>query len=53
MYGIDGAYYLIQVERILSTGMMKYPDPPLSFYLFSALTLLVENDTLAVKLLPR
>ena len=50
MYGIDGAYYLIQVESILSTGVMKYPDPPFSFYLFSALTLLVGNDTLAVKL---
>lgn len=50
MYGIDGAYYLIQVESILSMGMMKYPDPPFSFYLFSALTLLVGNDTLAVKL---
>jgi hypothetical protein len=34
MYGIDGAYYLIQVESILSTGMMKYPDPPFSFHLF-------------------
>ncbi|MGQ9597212.1 MAG: 6-pyruvoyl-tetrahydropterin synthase-related protein [Thermoproteota archaeon] len=50
MYGIDGAYYLIQVENILKTGVMKYPDPPFSFYLFSMLTLLAGNAMLAIKL---
>lgn len=41
MYGIDGAYYLIQVESILKAGMMKYPDPPFSFYLFFSINIVM------------
>ena len=50
MYGIDGPYYLIQVRAILETGMMSYVDPPLCFYFFAALTLLLGDATVAVKI---
>ena len=50
MYGIDGPYYLIQVRAILETGMMSYVDPPLCFYFFAALTLLLGDSTLAIKI---
>lgn len=50
MYGIDGPYYLIQVKAILETGTMNYVDPPLCFYLFAALTLLLGDPTSAIKI---
>ena len=50
IYGIDGPYYLIQVESILETGSLVYGDPPLSFYLFTFLTILLGGDiTLGVR----
>ncbi len=30
--GIDGPYYAIQVRSLAETGRLKYPDPPLTFY---------------------
>lgn len=50
VYGIDSPYYLIQVRSILRTGMISYPDPPLSFYFFALLTLIVGDSMVAVKL---
>ena len=35
MYGIDGPYYLIQMKHLLADGMLKYPDPPLTYYMLA------------------
>ncbi|MDK2384260.1 MAG: hypothetical protein QI199_05570, partial [Candidatus Korarchaeota archaeon] len=35
--GIDGPYYAVQVRALDATGSLKYPDPPLVFYLMLAL----------------
>ncbi len=40
---IDGPYYLIEVKGILSTGGMIYVDPPLTFYAFALLALLLKS----------
>ena len=50
VYGIDSPYYLIQVRSILRTGMISYPDPPLSFYFFALLTMIIGDSMVAVKL---
>jgi len=49
VYGVDGPYYLIQIKSILSTGSMKYGDPPLIFYIMSFFSLFLE-PTVAVKI---
>jgi 4-amino-4-deoxy-L-arabinose transferase-like glycosyltransferase len=50
IYGIDGPYYLIQVESLLETGRLAYGDPPLTFFLFAFLTVLFGGDvTLGVR----
>ncbi len=38
--GIDAPYYMIQVRNILRTGLMKYGDPPLVFYILTVFTIL-------------
>lgn len=50
VYGIDGPYYLIQIEHIEKTGTMYYGDPPLTFYVLYAIYVIVRNSTLAVKI---
>jgi hypothetical protein len=50
IYGIDGPYYLIQVESLLEIGRLTYGDPPLTFLLFASFTLLLGGDpTLGVR----
>ena len=49
-YGIDGPYYLTQVRAIERTGWLKYGDPPLAFYYFYALSVVLGDRILAVKL---
>ncbi len=49
VYGIDGPYYLIQLRHILLEGVMKYPDPPLTYYLLLPFYLLSENGNLGLK----
>jgi hypothetical protein len=50
IYGIDGPYYLIQVESLLETGRLAYGDPPLAFLLFALFTVLLGGDaTLGVR----
>jgi hypothetical protein len=50
IYGIDGPYYLIQVESLLKTGRLAYGDPPLAFFLFAFSTVLLGgNATLGVR----
>ena len=45
MYGIDGPYYLVQVEHLLKTGSLKHGDPPLAFLIFAFFTLVLNGDT--------
>jgi hypothetical protein len=40
---IDSPFYLLQVNGILKTGGLIYPDPPISFYSFTLFTLLLGN----------
>ena len=49
VYGIDGPYYLIQIEHIEKTGTMYYGDLPLTFHVLYAIYVIVHNSTLAVK----
>lgn len=46
--GVDGPYYLIQVENLLKEGRLKYGDPPFVFYVSAALTSLLKDPTLAI-----
>lgn len=46
--GIDGPYYLIQVEAILENVGMVYGDPPLIFYLASLFATLCGNVRIGV-----
>lgn len=48
--GIDGPYYVVQVVHIMKTGSLKYPDPPLTFYIMYIFTLLCGDVFLGVKL---
>ncbi len=50
MPGIDGPYYVVQVNYLLSHGVLKYQDPPLVFYVFSLFTLAVGDAFLGVKI---
>ncbi len=50
IYGIDGPYYLLQVEGLLETGRLKYGDPPLAFFIFAFFTLIFSGDiTLGIR----
>ncbi len=46
--GIDGPYYLIQVEAILAGKGMVYGDPPLVFYVASLLAFIFGDTRLGV-----
>lgn len=50
LYGVDGAYYELQVLSILQTGQMWTGDNPFVFYYFTLLSLLTRNVTLAIKI---
>ena len=50
VYGIDGPYYLIQLRHILLEGAMRYPDPPLTYYLLLPFYFLSEDKNLGLKL---
>ncbi len=50
VYGVDGPYYLVQVRQIERTGTLKYGDPPLAFYVFYALSALLSNRVMGVKI---
>lgn len=50
IYGWDGPYYLVQVRHIARTGFLKHGDPPLAFYYFYAISVLIGDITLGVKL---
>jgi hypothetical protein len=49
-YGIDGAFYDIQVRNILQYGFPMSNDPPLAYYLLTPFGLLFGNSFLGVKI---
>ena len=50
MYGIDGPYYLIQMRHLISDGAIKYPDPPLTYYMLAPFYLLTTDKNLGLKI---
>ena len=49
MYGIDGPYYLIQMRHLLAEGMLKYPDPPLTYYMLAPFYSLFPDKNIGLK----
>ena len=49
-YGIDGAFYDIQVRNILQYGFPLSNDPPLAYYLLTPFVILSGNSFLGVKI---
>lgn len=49
-YGIDGAFYDIQIRNILHYGFPMSNDPPLAYYLLTPFSLLVGNSFLGIKI---
>ena len=49
LYGIDGAYYLVQAKSIDIYGGLRYPDPPLVFYFFYLLSKLFNSYMVGIK----
>ncbi len=49
-YGIDGAFYDIQIRNILQHGFPMSNDPPLAYYLLTPFVLLSGNSFLGVKI---
>ena len=50
MYGIDGPYYLIQMKHLLADGFIKYPDPPLTYYLLIPFYAASPDPNLGIKI---
>lgn len=49
-YGIDGAFYDIQVRNIVQHGFPMSNNPPLAYYLLTPFVLLFGNSFLGVKI---
>ncbi|BDZ71883.1 hypothetical protein GCM10025861_24000 [Methanobacterium petrolearium] len=49
-YGLDGAFYDIQVRNILQYGYPMSNDPPLAYYLLTPFVALTGNSFLGVKI---
>jgi hypothetical protein len=49
-YGIDGAFYDIQIRHILQHGFPMSNDPPLAYYLLTPFAILSGNSFLGVKI---
>lgn len=49
-YGIDGAFYDIQVRNILQYGFPMSNDPPLAYYLLTPGVILTGNSFLGIKI---
>ena len=51
IYGVDGPYYLVQVESLLEKGQLAYNDSPFVFYLLAFFSFLAGGDaTLGIKI---
>jgi len=49
-YGIDGAFYDIQVRKIIQYGFPMSNDPPLAYYLLTPGVILTGNSFLGIKI---
>ncbi|MFQ5871513.1 MAG: 6-pyruvoyl-tetrahydropterin synthase-related protein [Candidatus Geothermarchaeales archaeon] len=49
IYGVDGPYYLIQVEALLDGEGLAYADPPLAFFIFAGFAKALGDVTLGIK----
>jgi len=49
-YGIDGAFYDIQVRNILNYGFPASNDPPLAYYLLTPFVVVTGSSFLGIKL---
>jgi len=49
MYGIDGPFYIVQVRHIVEKGVLKYADPPLTFYMLVPFYVLFPDKMLGLK----
>ncbi|MHA1309357.1 MAG: hypothetical protein ACTSQO_00390 [Candidatus Helarchaeota archaeon] len=49
-YGVDGAYYDLNVKNILETGLMWSDDNPFVFYYFALWSMFLSNVTLGIKI---
>jgi hypothetical protein len=49
-YGIDGAFYDIQVRNIIQYGFPMSNDPPLAYYLLTPGVILTGNSFLGIKI---
>lgn len=49
-YGIDGAFYDIQIRNILHYGFPMSNDPPLVYYLLTPFALIAGNSFLGIKI---
>lgn len=47
--GIDGPYYLVQIEYLERHGRLKYSDPPLTFYLMYFFYIILKEPMLSIK----
>lgn len=50
LFGIDGPYYYIQLRSIHDKGFIKYPDPPLAFYLLYLFALMLKDIVMGIKI---
>ena len=49
LFGIDGPYYYVQVSSLLNSGSLKYPDPPLAFYILAFFSIIFNDIFIGVK----
>ncbi len=49
-YGIDGAFYDIQVRNVIQYGFPMSNDPPLAYYLLTPWVILTGNSFLGIKI---
>ena len=49
LFGIDGPYYYVQVSSLLNSGSLKYPDPPLAFYVLAFFSIIFNDVFIGVK----
>jgi len=50
LYGIDGPYYYVQIHSLIERGELKYPDPPLAFYILYLFSIIFKDIILGIKI---
>lgn len=49
-YRIDGPFYNLQIQNILTTGFPASGDPPIAYYILTPFVMLTENSFLGLKI---